>query len=138
MTPQAGAHFAARMIPGTNMIQPLSRDEFDALEEVHRTAKGAKPSACVARNAKKLCGVKILLQRRDGTYALTEKGSEALFMHHCIKGLRAIATDPGISLDPAVATFLGRKGHIAANASGAFEITAKGRECLEDIANNPG
>jgi predicted transcriptional regulator len=120
------------------MTQPLSRDEFEALEEVHRLAKGVKPSACVARNAKKLCGIKMLQQRRDGGYALTEKGSEALFMHHCIKGLRAIATDPATQLEPAVASFLGRKGHIAANASGAFEITDKGRECLADIASNPG
>ena len=119
------------------MNHHLSRDEFDALEEVKRLAKSAKPSACVARNAKHLCGIKLLIHRKDGSYVLTEKGSEALFMHHCINGLRAIAADPATKLDAAVANFLGRKGHITANAGG-FEITAKGRECLVDIANNPG
>ena len=115
------------------MNHHLSRDEFDALEEVKRLAKSAKPSACVARNAKHLCGIKLLIHRKDGSYVLTEKGSEALF----INGLRAIAADPATKLDAAVANFLGRKGHITANAGG-FEITAKGRECLVDIANNPG
>ena len=57
------------------MTHRLSRDEFDALEEVNRMAKSAKPSACVARNAKHLCGIKFLVHRKDNSYALTDKGT---------------------------------------------------------------
>lgn len=120
------------------MTHRLTRDEFDALEQVGKAAKSAKPSACVARNAKHLVGIKFLAHRKDGSYALTEKGTEALLIKHCIAGLRALATDPGTKLDGAVAAFLGRKGHIAASAlPGHFEITPKGLECLADIALNP-
>ena len=120
------------------MSHRLTRDEFDALEQVNKAAKSAKPSACVARNAKHLVGIKFLAHRKDGSYALTEKGSEALLVKNCIAGLRALATDSGTKLDAAVATFLGSKGHIVASAeAGRFEITPKGRECLADIALNP-
>ena len=123
------------------MDQRLSRDEYDALEQVSkapRSAKGIKPSACVARNAKRLVGIKFLIPKKDGSYILAEKGTEALFVKNCIAGLSALATDADTRLDAAVAAFLGRKGHIAASAlPGHFEITAKGRECLADIARNP-
>ena len=120
------------------MNQPLTRDEFDALEQVSNLAKSAKPSACIARNAKHLVGIKFLVHRKDGSYALTAKGTEALFAKQCIAGLLAIVADSDAKLDVAVATFLGRKGHIVATAvPGRFEITPKGRECLADIALNP-
>ena len=120
------------------MNHVLTNDQLAALEEVRKMAKSAKPSACVARNGKHLAGIKFLIHRKDGSYVLTEKGSEALFFRNCIAGLRALATDADTGLDAAVATFLGRKGHITASAvPGQFEITAKGRECLEDIAQNP-
>lgn len=119
------------------MNNGLSRDEYDALAQVTKMARGAKPSACIARNAKKLVGIKLLSPRRDGTYALTDKGEEALFLNRCVRGLRAIADDPSIRLDTDVATFLGRKGHILATAAvGHFDITDKGRECLADITEN--
>jgi len=122
------------------MNSALSRDEFDALFQVSkmgRLEKGSKPSACILRNAKKLVGIKMLVPRRDGSYDLTEKGAEALFVSRCIAGLRALAAKPESKLDDEVATFLGRKGHIAMNADGKLEVTAKGRECLEDIVQNP-
>lgn len=120
------------------MTHRLTRDEFDALEQVSKSPKSAKPSACVARNAKHLVGIKFLAHRKDGSYALTEKGTEALFVKNCIAGLRALATNSDTLLDVAVTAFLGRKGHIVESAvPGRFEITAKGRECLEDIALNP-
>ncbi len=120
------------------MSHRLTRDEFDALEQVNQAPKSSKPSACVARNAKHLVGIKFLSSRKDGSYALTEKGNEALLVNKCIAGLRALAADPDARLDAAVANFLGRKGHIVAgDAPGHFAITAKGRECLEDIAQNP-
>lgn len=119
------------------MSQRLTRDEFDALEQVSKTSKPAKPSACVARNAKHLVGIKFLAARKDGSYVLTEKGTEALFMKNCIAGLRALAADADTKLDVAVANFLGRKGHIAAAlVPGRFEVTKKGHECLADIALN--
>ncbi|MCY7387194.1 MAG: hypothetical protein LH481_03885 [Burkholderiales bacterium] len=120
------------------MSQRLSRDEYDALEQVSKMPKAGKPNACIARNAKHLIGIKFLSARKDGTYVLTEKGSEALFMKNCIAGLRALETNADTMLDVAVATFLGRKGHIVATTvPGHFEITQKGRECLVDIAQNP-
>ena len=120
------------------MSHHLSRDEFDALEQVRKAPKSAKPSACIARNAKHLVGIKYLTHLKDGSYALTGKGNEALLVNKCVSGLRALATDADTTLDTAVATFLGRKGHIVAgNKPGHFEITPKGRECLEDIARNP-
>ena len=120
------------------MSQHLTRDEYDALEQVKTTPKSAKPSACIARNAKHLVGIKFLSSKKDGSYVLTEKGSEALFIRNCIAGLRALASDADTKLDVAVATFLGRKGHIVATAvPGHFEVTPKGHECLADIALNP-
>lgn len=126
------------------MNHHLTRDEFAALEEVRnaqsapRGAKPAKHSACVARNGKRLVGIKFLSYRKDGTYALTENGTEALFINSCIAGLRALANDEQTKLDDEVTTFLIRKGHIAESAvAGRFAVTEKGRECLADIALNP-
>jgi len=120
------------------MTHRLTRDEFAALEEVKIAPKSAKPSACIARNAKHLVGIKFLSHRKDGGYGLTEKGKEALLVNSCIAGLRALATDPDTQLDEPVTTFLARKGHVVPSAvPGHFEITAKGRECLADIALNP-
>ena len=120
------------------MNHRLSKDEFDALSEVNKAPKASKPSACVARNAKRLMGIKFIAYRKDGSMQLTEKGTEALFVKDCIAALRALATDAATQVDAKVATFLARKGHIVASvAPGNFEITAKGRECLEDIAQNP-
>lgn len=115
----------------------LTNDQFAALAEVSRMPKSAKPSACVARNAKHLIGIKLLKHRKDGGFALTDTGVEAVFVRSCIAGLRAIAEDPDVKLDAAVATFLGRKGYVAADASGKSAITDRGRECLLDIAQNP-
>ena len=120
------------------MNHRLSKDEFDALGEVNNAPKASKPSACVARNAKRLLGIKFLAYRKDGSFQLTEKGTEALFVKDCIAALRALANDADTQVDTKVATFLARKGHIVASAApGSFEITPKGRECLEDIALNP-
>ncbi len=115
----------------------LTNDQLAALDEVSRMPKSAKPSACVARNAKHLIGIKLLKHRKDGGFALTESGVEAVFVRSCIAGLRAIAENPDVKLDAAVATFLGRKGYVAADASGKSAITDRGRECLLDIAQNP-
>jgi hypothetical protein len=121
----------------------LSRDEFDALEEVANTPKAYKgsqppqPSVCVARNSKRLVGIKFLAHRKDGTFTLTEAGAQALFVKNCIAGLRALAADTNTKLANDVATFLGRKGYVAATESGGFAITPRGQECLTDIALNP-
>jgi hypothetical protein len=120
------------------MTHQLSRDEFEALEQVSKAPKSAKPSACIARNAKHLVGIKYLSSKKDGSYALTERGTEALFIKNCIAGLRSLAADANTNLSADVAIFLGRKGHIVASGAPAgFEITPKGRECLVDIAANP-
>lgn len=118
----------------STMDNHLSRDEFEALEQVSQAKSFDKPSACVARNGKRLVGIKMLTYRKNGTYELTEKGAEALFVKNCIAGLRAVAADANKKLDSAAATFLARKGYVSAGASaGHFAITDKGRECLADI-----
>ena len=120
------------------MSHQLTRDEYDALELVGKKLKTAKPSACIARNAKHLVGINFLSAKKDGSYVLTEKGAEALFIKNCIAGLRALVADANTTLSPDVANFLGRKGHIiTAATTGKFEVTPKGRECLADIALNP-
>jgi hypothetical protein len=112
----------------------LTIDEYDALGQIGKGPKQARPSACVARNAKRLTGLKYISYQKDGSLALTEKGKQTLFIKSCIDGLRAISTDPLAALPADVATFLGRKGHIAANAAtGGFDITQRGRESLADI-----
>ncbi len=119
----------------------LTRDQFEALAQVSVMPKGCKPSACVARNAKHLSGTKYLVPRRDGTYALTEKGEEALFTKNCISGLRemAEASNQGVALPKLAADvlhFLQRKGYLVSGAAGQMCVTDKGHECLADIAAN--
>ncbi len=116
------------------MNDSLTKDEFDALEQISKMHRGDKASICVARNAKRLSGLKFVAYAKDGHLALTEKGHQTLFVKRCIAGLRAIAQDELAPLDADVATFLGKKGHIAPNASSdGFDITQRGRESLADI-----
>lgn len=116
------------------MDDRLTKDEFDALSQISRAKKGERPSACIARNAKRLSGLKYVSQGRDGQLALTEKGLQTLFVKRCIDGLRAVANDPLAPLDAGVATFLNKKGHIAPRpSSSGHDITQRGRECLADI-----
>ena len=117
------------------MDDQLSQDEFDALDEIANAAKGARPSACVGRNSKRLVGIKLVAHRKDGSFQLTEKGVEAIFVKKCIATLRKLGTGETAISDSKISVFLGRKGYAAAAAQpGAFVITAKGRECLADIA----
>jgi hypothetical protein len=119
------------------MNHKLSIDEYDALEQVSKLPRNARPSACVARNTKRLTGIKLLSHRKDGGLELTENGAQILFIKQCIDGLRAIATDTSTVLPTTIATFLGKKGHIAVNPeTGVLEISERGRECLTDIDAN--
>lgn len=112
----------------------LSVDEFNALDEIVAGVKQGRPSACVARNTKRLLGLKYIEYAKSGNLVLTDKGKQTLFIKSCINGLRAIANDPLAVLKSDVVTFLGKKGHIAAKeADDGFDITEKGRECLADI-----
>ncbi|MGH8807212.1 MAG: hypothetical protein ACREX0_04970 [Noviherbaspirillum sp.] len=121
------------------MDDSLTKDEFDALAQISRAKKHERVSACVARNAKRLAGLKYLTYEKDGQLALTEKGQQSLFFKRCIDGLRAVASDPLARLDADIATFLNRKGHIAPNASSdGFELTQRGRESLADIDSQSG
>ena len=116
------------------MSDDLTRDEFDALGQVSRREHRGRPSACVARNAKRLTGLKFLEYGRDGQLSLTEKGKQTLFIYRCIETLRALAADPNASVEADVAIFLGRKGHIVEKSdSKAYDITQRGRESLADI-----
>lgn len=115
------------------MDDRLTTDEYDALSQIGSAARGERYSACVARNSKKLNGLKFISHAKDGQLTLTEKGRETLFLRQCIAGLRAVSIDPATTLSPEVALFLGKKGHITHTATGGFDITRRGRESLDDI-----
>lgn len=115
------------------MNDSLTIDEYDALMQISKATRNERPSACVARNTKRLSGLKFIAYGKDGSLALTDKGKQTLFVKNCIDGLRAIASDPLAKLDADVATFLGKKGHITSRAGGGFDISQKGRESLLDI-----
>ena len=114
--------------------EALGKDEYDALAQIAAGLRGARPSACVARNVKRLAGLKFVAYGKDGSLALTEKGEQTLFIRACIDGLRAIAGDPLATLAPDVKLFLGKKGHMVPRAEGdGYELTPRGRESLADI-----
>lgn len=116
------------------MDDRLSNDEFDALAQISRAKKHERPSACVARNTKRLIGLKYAAHGKDGQLALTEKGQQSLFFKRCIDGLRAVANNPLTPLDAGVVTFLNKKGHITPRESAdGFDLTQRGRESLADI-----
>ncbi|SFI17366.1 hypothetical protein SAMN04515618_11294 [Collimonas sp. OK307] len=115
------------------MNDSLTRDEYDALGQIGKGAHG-RVSACVARNTKRLAGLKYIAYEKNGGLSLTEKGQQTLFIRNCIDGLRAVASDPGTKLAADVALFLGKKGHVIARSAGdGYDITEKGRESLADI-----
>lgn len=120
------------------MNDSLTKDEFEALAQIRRAKKGERVSACVARNAKRLIGLKYVTSAKDGSFALTEQGQQTLFVKRCIDGLRTVANAAAVAAAPAtldadVATFLSRKGLIAPNAADGFTLTERGRESLADI-----
>ncbi len=116
------------------MSNDLTKDEFDALGQISRKEHRGRPSACVARNTKRLTGIKMLEYTREGNLALTEKGKQTLFIYRCIEALRGLNADAEAVVEEDVAIFLVRKGHIVAKeGSKQFEITQRGRESLADI-----
>ncbi|WP_025916680.1 hypothetical protein [Herminiimonas sp. CN] len=115
------------------MNHRLTKDEFNALGQISKNPRSARSSACVARNAKRLAGLKYLAYGKDNSLTLTEKGQQTLFIQSCIDGLRAVAADPLAKLEAGVVTFLGKKGYISAALPDRFDITPRGRECLADI-----
>ena len=119
---------------GNRVEDGLSKDQLDALAQISRAKKNERTSACVARNAKTLTGLKYVRHEKDGHLALTDKGRQTLFVRRCIDGLRDVANDGAAALDADVATFLIRKGHIAPKESSAgFDITQRGSDSLKDI-----
>jgi hypothetical protein len=116
------------------MEDSLTTDEYDALEQLGAERKSVRLSACVARNAKRLSGLKYVTYMKDGSLALTEKGTQTLFVKNCIDGLRSVSGDCHTPLDATIATFLCKKGHIVSQgAEGGFSLTQRGRETLIDI-----
>lgn len=112
----------------------LTGDEYDALEFIRRGARDDRVNACVGRNAKRLSGLKLIQYAKNGSIALTAQGSETLFLRRCVESLRRLDADAQAALDDDVAQFLLRKSHIARLDAGGFELTARGRESLADIA----
>lgn len=116
------------------MNDALSNDEYDALGQIAAGISSARPSACVARNVKRLAGLKFVAYGKDGSLQVTEKGAQTLFIRRCINGLRAVLQDPLAKLDSDVHTFLGKKGHLTPCAlSGGYVLTPRGKESLADI-----
>ncbi|MBC7414912.1 MAG: hypothetical protein H7327_08270 [Herminiimonas sp.] len=116
------------------MNDELSNDEFDALRQIGAGHQPGRQSACVARNTKRLAGLKYISYSKDGSLSVTDKARTMLFIRDCIDGLRAVAGDAMAPLGNDVKTFLGKKGHIVPRAEGGgFELTVRGRESLADI-----
>ncbi|GAC1407098.1 MAG: hypothetical protein NVSMB6_04260 [Burkholderiaceae bacterium] len=112
----------------------LSNDEYEALGQLAAGVGGRRPSACVARNTKRLAGLRSVAYASNGMLCVTEKGRQTLFLRRCIEGLRAIAQDPTASLAADVKLFLAKKGHLITHAGdNALELTPRGRESLADI-----
>lgn len=116
------------------MNDVLTIDEYAALSEILAGPKGGRPSACVARNTKKLTGLKYLSHDKSGKLLLTDKGRQTLFVKSCVDGLRAVYGNPAAQLEGGVLIFLEKKGHVARNAeTGLLELTQRGRETIADI-----
>ena len=116
------------------MNEELSNDELDALRQIEAGPQPGRQSACIARNVKRLAGLKFVSYARDGSLSVTDKARTMLFIRNCIDGMRAVAGDPMAPLANDVKTFLGKKGHIAPRAEGGgFELTLRGQESLADI-----
>ncbi|MEO6354466.1 MAG: hypothetical protein ABI575_06715 [Oxalobacteraceae bacterium] len=116
------------------MSNRLTKDEFDALGQISKLPKFTRANACVARNTKRLSGLKFIAFGKDGSLGLTEKGQQTLFAQNCIDGLRAVAADPLAKLAADVVTFLSKKSYISPAATpGGYDITPRGQECLADI-----
>jgi predicted transcriptional regulator len=115
------------------MDDRLTLDQLEALQQISQAQKHERPSACIARNAKILIGLKYVRHSRSGQLELTEKGQQTLFVRRCIAGLRSVANDPAAKLDTDVAAFLLKKGHIAAGTPSSYTITQRGKESLADI-----
>jgi len=113
--------------------EKLTTDEYDALELIRRGTRQDLATACVGRNTKRLCGIKLANKARDGRLTLTDKGLELLFLRRCITSLRALALDPAAHLDEDVLRFLSRKSHVMPIETGGYALTDKGRESLADI-----
>ena len=121
------------MIGAVMKNEKLTTDEYDALELVRRGGKQDLATACVGRNTKRLCGIKLMSFGRDKRLTLTEKGEEVLFLRRCVTSLRALALDPMTALDDDVLRFLSRKSHVMPIETGGYALTDKGRESLDDI-----
>ena len=116
------------------MNDRLTTDEYDALRQVAQGKKLERVSACVARNTKRLTGLKYMAYGKDKRLTLTEKGQQTLFVKRCIDALRAVSAGTAPALDADVAAFLLKKGHIApAAAPDQYEITQRGQESLADM-----
>lgn len=116
------------------MNDALTNDEYDALGQIRATTRVGRPSACVARNAKRLAGLKFISYSKDGSMLMTEKGEQTLFIRACIDGLRALILDPLAPLAADVRMFLGKKGHVTAVPdTGGLMLTVRGQESLADI-----
>jgi len=116
------------------MNDALTIDEYAALAEILAGFKGGRPSACVARNTKKLIGLKYITHEKSGKLVLTDKGRQTLFVKNCVEGLRAVSINPEAPLDAGVLIFLEKKGHVVRNViTGLLELTQRGRETLTDI-----
>ena len=116
------------------MNDVLTLDEYAALAEIRQLPKGKRPSACVARNTKRLADMKHIRVDKSGHPELTVQGQQTLFIKQCVDGLRKLSENPQAQVDNGVSTFLEKKGHVQRLAdSGHLVLTERGRETLADI-----
>jgi hypothetical protein len=91
----------------------------------------------VARNAKRLTGLKYFRHGKGGKLAPADKGQQTLFLKRCVDALRAIAESGAMQLDTDVTTFLLRKCHIAPGAvRHRYDLIPRGHASLADIDLN--
>ncbi len=120
------------------MNQVLTSDEYAALAEILALPNGSKPSACVARNTKRLTAIKCVATGKSGRPELTQLGRQTLLIKQCVDGLRELSQDPLAVLSASVATFLEKKGHATRDPeTGLLSLTERGRETLADIDGKP-
>lgn len=78
------------------MNDELTLDEYAALSEIVKMQRGSRPSACVARNTKRLIGLKYIVHEKSGKLVLTEKGRQTLFVKNCVDGWALCGTVDGV------------------------------------------
>jgi hypothetical protein len=75
--------------------ESLSKDEYEALAQIVKLRHGERPSACVARNSKRLSGIKFISFGKDGRALPRQERPSRRARRR--RGIRYHAARPGIA-----------------------------------------